>query len=261
MATFKFTIIAAVAAASASISTGAFAAAARTYAPSEISEAIIASPLRPDFKHYAYGIGRFAAIFAGSEASKTRYGAMALSRQHLASAGSSPAEYADLDLQRQVDLWAAVANQRFENLSTPQRRGLSAKGGPYCVFDLDPACLVRKGAPLARWASLTKSTYFRADIADAIVASDLHPVLKVHADDVARLVLDRAGKSKCCAGTMGVHRSDLAARGLTPHEFEYMTLQEQVDVWAAIANSRLVTDQVGPIYATPEMLARLQPGR
>ena len=263
MATFKFTIIAAVAAASASISTGAFAAAARTYAPSEISEAIIASPLRPDFKHYAYGIGRFAAIFAGSEASKTRYGAMALSRQHLASAGSSPAEYADLDLQRQVDLWAAVANQRFENLSTPQRRGLSAKGGPYCVFDLDPSCLVRKGAPLARWASLAKSTYFRAEIADAIKASKLHPVLKVHADDVARLVLDHAGKSKtgCCAGTMGVHRSDLAARGLTPNELEYMSLQEQVDVWASIVNSRFVADQVGPIYATPEMLVRLQPGR
>lgn len=261
MGIFKFTIIAAVAAASASISKGAFAAGACTYAPSEISQAIIASPLRPEFKHYAYGIGRFAAIFAGSEVSKTRYGAMAMSRQHLASAGSSTAEYVNLDLQQQVDLWAAVANQRFESLSAAQRRGLSAKGGPYCIFDLDPACLVRKGAPLARWASLAKSTYFRAEIADAIRASDLHPVLKVHADDVARIALGRAGISNCCAGIMRIHRSELAARGLTPHEFEYMSLQEQVDVWAAIANSRLVTDQVGPIYATPEMLARLQPGR
>ena len=60
---------------------------------------------------------------------------------------------------------------------------------------------------------------------------------------------------------MGVHRSDLAARGLTPNELEYMSLQEQVDVWASIVNSRFVADQVGPIYATPEMLVRLQPGR
>lgn len=261
VAAFKLKIIAAVAAASASISTVALAAGDRTPTARAISEAIVASPLIPELKPYANGIGRFAAIFAGSEASKARYGAMAMSRPDLASAGSSPAGYVDLDLQKQVDLWAAVANRRFEKLSRVQRRGLSAKGGPYCVFDLDPSCLVRKGEPLARWAHLAESDYFRTNLAKAIETSSLHPVLKVHADEVARLVLDRAGKSKCCTGRMNIHRSDLAARGLTPDELDYMTLEEQVDVWAGIANSRFVTDQVGPIYATPEMLVRLQPGR
>lgn len=261
MGILNFMMVAAVAAATASISAGDVAASDRAPTAAEISVAVAASPLKRELVPYANGIAYIAALSAANEARRDRFGAMAMTRQHLASAGSSPAVYVALDLQKQVDLWAGIANQRFENLSLAQRRGLSAKGGPYCIFDLDPACLVRKGAPLARWASLAKSSYFRTEIADAIKASELHPVLKVHADDVARLALDRAGKSNCCAATMRVHRSDLAARGVTPDELEYMTLQEQVDVWAGIANSKFVTERVGPIYATPEMLVRLQPGR
>jgi hypothetical protein len=259
MQTIKNALIAAIAVAAASFTPSAFAS-DRAYTPHEISEAIVASPLRVELQRYANGIGRIAAVFAGGKSQRARFGVMAMSRSDIASGGSTPDDYVDSNLQRQVDLWAGIANHRFDHLTAAQRRGLSAKGGPYCVFDLDAACLTRKGDPLARRVSLAESSYFRAEIADAIRASDLHAVLKFEADQVARLVLARRGKTNCCSGTMPVHRSDLAARGLTADEFGYMSLQEQVDVWAAIANSRFVTEAVGPIYITPEMLVRLRPG-
>lgn len=218
MRTIKHILVAAAAVGAASFSPGAFAS-DRAFTAREISDAIVASPLRAELKPHANTVGRFAAIFAGRDAQNGRFGVMALSRSDVAAVGLTPAEILASDLQRQVDLWAGLANYRFEHLTAAQRGGLSAKGGPYCVFHLDAACLTRKGAPLARWAPLAKSSYFRAEIADAIRASDLHPILKFHADDVASLVLSSRGKSDCCAGTMRVHRSDLAERGLTADEF------------------------------------------
>ncbi|WP_306223790.1 hypothetical protein [Bosea beijingensis] len=259
MQTIKHALIAAAAVAAAIVSPAAIAS-DRAFTAREISEAIMTSPLRADLQGHANIIGRFAAIVAGGQPRDGRFGVMSLNRSAVASVGLTPGELIASDLQRQVDLWAGLANHRFEQLTPAQRRGLSAKGGPYCVFDLDAACLTRKGAPLARWASLEKSSYFRAEIADAIKASDLHPVLKFHADAVARLALSHRGKADCCVGRLRVHRADLAEHGLGASEFEYMSLQEQVDVWAAIANRRFAADQIGPIYATPEMLLRLRSG-
>lgn len=260
MQTIKYALIAAAAAVATAIVSPAAIASDRAFTARHISEAIAASQLRAELQPHANTIGRFAAIFAEGQARDGRFGVMALNRSAVASVGLTPGELIASDLQRQVDLWAGLANHRFEQLTPAQRRGLSAKGGPYCIFDLDAACLIRKGAPLARWASLEKSSYFRAEIADTIKASDLHPVLKIHADAVARLALSHRGKSDCCVGRLRVHRADLAERGLGANEFEYMSLRDQVDVWAAIAKSRFAVDQIGPIYATPEMLLRLRPG-
>lgn len=259
MQTIKHAMIAAVAVATVIVSPAAIAS-DRAYTAREISEAIMTSPLRADLQAHANIIGRFAAIAAGGQPRDGRFGVMALNRSAVASVGLTPGELIASDLQRQVDLWAGLANHRFDQLTPAQRRGLSAKGGPYCVFDLDAACLTRKGAPLARWASLENSSYFRAEIADAIKASSLHPLLKIHANAVAHLALSGHAKSDCCVGRLRVHRADLAERGLGANEFEYMSLRDQVGVWAAIANSRFAVDRIGPIYATPEMLLRLRPG-
>lgn len=265
MKAMKQTFIAAVAVAAACITSGAFAGNRSDLrddrTPREIAEAIFLSPLDRGMVQYASVLGRFAAIHAQSDLSAGRYGVMAMSKADLAKAGIDPTEYSAADIQAQVNIWARMATERFDRkrLSPDQRRGLSATGGVYCVFDLDTACLTRKGPPLARWASLKESGYFRAEIAAAIRSTDLHPVLKSHADEIARLVLGRREKSNCCAGTLPIHRSDLAQRGLTPNEFELMSLQEQISIWATIANSRFVTDQIGPIYATPTMLIQLDP--
>jgi P-type conjugative transfer protein TrbL len=82
-----------------------------------------------------------------------------------------------------------------------------------------------------------------SDIEAAVNNSPLSPTLKQYAEDIGRLGIFESGgnlgvyNGTCCTGVLQVNRGGLWANcHCTPAQYASMSLQQQVNIWAAVTN-------------------------